>query len=221
VGAQLVDIDMAGTEVDTQPSQMRHFLHHRGDMQQRFGRNTPNVQAHATQRGIALDHYGFLAQVRRAKRGGVTARATAEDKYIALQIRAAGMGRSHCGCRRRHIRRRRSRRRRCRWRRLGCHVVGFKRQQHRAFCDFLANLDQHFLDHAGGRGRDIHRRLVGFKYADSVIDSHQIAHPDQHLDHRHGGSIANAWHLHFNNLTHGLSPQSVIRRKSANRAARC
>jgi hypothetical protein len=41
---------------------------------------------------------------------------------------------------------------------------------HRALGEFVAELDLHFLDHAGDAARHVHRRLVGFEGDQGVVD---------------------------------------------------
>jgi hypothetical protein len=46
---------------------------------------------------------------------------------------------------------------------------GLELDQHAAFADLVTELDQHFLDHAGGGGRHVHGGLVGFEGGDGVV----------------------------------------------------
>ena len=84
--------------------------------------------------------------------------------------------------------------------------AGFDLDQQGAFSNLGAELDQHFLDHAGDRRRDIHRRLVGFQRADRVIDLDAVANLDEQVDDRHFGEIADIGDFDFYQIAHGDLP---------------
>jgi hypothetical protein len=65
---------------------MLGFFHHRGDVQQRLGRNAADVQADAAEGGVALDDHGLHAEVGRAEGGRVAAGAGAEHEHVALDV---------------------------------------------------------------------------------------------------------------------------------------
>jgi hypothetical protein len=98
VAAQLVDVDHGYAEVHAKVAQVADLVHHGGHVQQRLGRDAAHVQADAAQRGVAFDDHDFQAQVRRAERRRVAARAAAEHQHVALQVgRAAEGGRDGGG----------------------------------------------------------------------------------------------------------------------------
>jgi hypothetical protein len=57
-------------------------------VQERLGRDAPDVQAHAAERLVALDHDDVEAEVGRAERGGVPARTGAEDEHAGVDVAA-------------------------------------------------------------------------------------------------------------------------------------
>ena len=149
------------------------FFHHRGDVQQRLGRNAADVEADAAERRVALDDDRLHAEVGGAEGGRVAAGAGAEDEHFAFEVGTAGMAGGHrCRGRRRGCCGRRRSRGRCgagdRGGRSG--GTGFDLDQHGAFADLGAELDLHFLDHAFDRARHVHGRLVGFERGDGVFD---------------------------------------------------
>ena len=89
---------------------------------------------------------------------------------------------------------------RCSGLRGGCRGAGtgFHLDQQGTFADLGTELHQHFLDHAGNGGRDIHRGLVGFEGGDGVIDLDAVADLHKQIDHRHVGEVADIRHLDFN-----------------------
>jgi hypothetical protein len=80
------------TEVHAQIAQVADLVHHGGHVQQRLGRDATHVQADAAQRGVTFDDHDLQAQVRRAERRRVAARAAAEHQHVALQVRRAAEG---------------------------------------------------------------------------------------------------------------------------------
>ena len=66
-----------------------------------------------------------------------------------------------------------------------------------------AELDQDFLDHAGGGGRHVHGRLVGLQGADGVVDLDGVAHLDEEVDDRYVGKVADIRHLTSDHATAG------------------
>ena len=221
-----VDVHARLGEDDARLVDMLGLLDHRRHMQQRLGGDAAHVQAHAAERRIALDDRGPEPEVGGAEGRRVAAGTGAEHDQVVFGVGAAGVA---CGrrcsargwrntrrpCRSggsRDGRRRGSRRRvrgcrrsyrgagagrgRCRGRRC------FDLDQHRAFADLVAQMDQHFLDHAGGRGRHVHRGLVGFERADRIVHRDGVADLHEQLDDRHRIEIADVGDLHFNHLTH-------------------
>jgi hypothetical protein len=55
-----------------------------GGVQQRFGRNTPPVEAHSAQPWVAFDKDNFFAQVGRVKSRGISTRPGANDNNFSL-----------------------------------------------------------------------------------------------------------------------------------------
>ena len=84
MSAQRTQINLTNTKLNAHGGQVRHFLHHRSDMQQRFGGDAADIQAHAAQGGVALNQQGFLAQIGRAKGRRIAAGATTQHQHIAL-----------------------------------------------------------------------------------------------------------------------------------------
>src|SRR5688572_2882370 len=77
-----------GGFAESNPLSLRFFrfgndLRH---MQQRLGRNAADIEAYATQRGVALDQYHLLAEIGGAERGGVATRPRAQYHYIGMNI---------------------------------------------------------------------------------------------------------------------------------------
>ncbi len=83
---------------------------------------------------------------------------------------------------------------------------GFELDQHGAFGDLGAELDQHFLDHAGDGGRHVHRGLVGFEGGDGIVHLDGVADLDEQVDDRDVGEIADVRDFHFDDLAHVSSP---------------
>jgi hypothetical protein len=156
-----LSIDL-GAPKSTPACQVRHFVHHRGHMQQRLGRDAAHVQAHAAQRGVALDQHHLQAQVGRAEGGAVAARAAAQHQHVAVQVgraAVAGLGIDSrlrlAGCCR------------CIWlkpapqRSSAAAAPRLPATAPRSLGDLVAQLDLEFLDHAGVAGRNLHGGLVG------------------------------------------------------------
>jgi hypothetical protein len=55
-------------------------------VQQRLAGDAADVQAHATERGVALDDDGLQAEVGGAEGGRVATRAGAEHEQVALDV---------------------------------------------------------------------------------------------------------------------------------------
>jgi hypothetical protein len=177
-------------------------------VQQRLARNAAHVQAHAAEGGIALDEHGLHAEVGAAEGRGVATGAGTENQHFALDIRLAAVG---GGAGDRHGRRRgggrglggRSRRGgRCDSRRSRRRL---DQQDHRAFADLVVDLDQDVLDHAGMRGRDLHRRLVRLDHHQTGVDGDRLADLDHHLDDRDILEVADVGDFDFH-LCHDCRP---------------
>jgi len=81
VAAQLVDVDHGRAEVHAQVGHVADFVHDRGHVQQRLGRNATHVQAHAAQGGVALDQRStFRPRSAARKAARVAAGAAAEHR---------------------------------------------------------------------------------------------------------------------------------------------
>src|SRR5690606_17394777 len=100
----------------------------------------------------------------------------------------SGQGRGGCGCRRGGDR---------------TATRSLELDQHTAFADLVPEADQHFLDHAGVRGRYVHRRLVRFERGDGVVHLDGVAHLHEQLDDRHGVEVADVRHLHLDHAAGG------------------
>jgi hypothetical protein len=106
VAAQLVHTDGGYAELHAQVAQVADLVHHRRHVQQRLAGDAAHVQAHAAQGGIALDQHDFQAQVGRAERRAVAARASTQHQQVALHVGATkagggGSGSGRCSrCRR-------------------------------------------------------------------------------------------------------------------------
>ncbi len=87
VATQLVDVDHRAAKLDPQIGHVADFIHHGGHVQQRLGRNAADVQAHAAQRGVALDKDHLESQVGRTEGRAVAARAAAQHEHIAARCR--------------------------------------------------------------------------------------------------------------------------------------
>jgi hypothetical protein len=74
-------------KVHAKVAQVADLVHHGGHVQQRLAGDAAHVQADAAQRGVAFDDHDLQAQVRRAERRRVAARAAAEHQHVALQVR--------------------------------------------------------------------------------------------------------------------------------------
>jgi len=84
VRAQLAEVDGGRRESDAQRIEMLDFVHHGGNVKQRFGGDATDVQAHATERGVAFDEDDFKAQICCAKCSGITTGASAQHHQIEL-----------------------------------------------------------------------------------------------------------------------------------------
>ena len=69
VRTQLVQAQLRRAELDAEIGEVRGFVHDRRHVQQCLRRDAADIQAHATERGIALDQHDLLAEVCRAERG--------------------------------------------------------------------------------------------------------------------------------------------------------
>ncbi len=143
------------------------LVHHRGGVQQRLRRDAADVQAHAAERGVALDQHGLHAEVGAAEGGRIAAGAGAEHQHLAFDVGLAGVAaRRRC--------RRGSRRGAAaaagagavaaRRRGAAAAAAASTHQDHRAFADLVADLDLELLHDAGMRRRDLHRGLVGLDH---------------------------------------------------------
>ena len=183
------------------------LVHHARGVQQRLGRDAADVQAHAAERGVALDQHRLHAEVGAAERGRIAAGAGAEHQHLALDVGLAGVAAapgSARGCARRGAAawqcaapwpaQRRGRARR------------LDHQDHRAFADLVVDLDLELLDHAGMRRRDLHRGLVGLDHDQPGVDRDRLAGLDHHLDDRDVLEVADVRDLDFHELAMAAIP---------------
>ena len=169
VAVQLIDVNAGRAKINAERGHVADFVHHGGDMQQRFGRDAAHFQADAAERCLAFDQYHLLVQVGRAESSRIAAGAGTEYQHVEVQGRFAEtgwrrslnlVGRSSCYIFRSNLRRSGLRRSpfwcfNWRWsRRTG----GFERHDDRAVINHVAELDPEFLDHAASRRRDFHQR---------------------------------------------------------------
>ena len=169
---------------------MAHFLRlidHLGGVQQGLGRNAADIEADAAERRVTFHQHGLESQVRGPERAAVAARSRADDEHLALDVHCAavsvgGRRRGRClGWRRAGTR----------WR-FGCRL---ERQDKMAFAHLVADFHANRLDHATGRRRHVHRRLVRLQRDQRILGLDRIAALDQHLDDRHVGEIADVRNL--------------------------
>ena len=239
VGAQLVEIDLWRGEGDTGLSHVRRFFHHRGDMQQGFRGNAPDVEAHAAERGIAFDDDRLHAQIGGAESGRIAARAGAENEHFALDVGLAGElprlrsarwrgGRRTDRCVRLADRWSRSRTRgrgggRRFRRRGGCGghgCTGFDAGDDAALRYLVAGLDGDFLDDAVAGARNVDGCLVRLERHQRFFRGHRIADLHGDFDDRNVLEIPDVGDFDFNDLAHSVSPdQTSARRMSASNCA--
>ena len=82
--ADLVDVDFWLAETHTLVLDLFRFGDDFCYMQQRFGRNAADVQAHPAQAVITLDQYHLLAEIGSAEGGGVTAGSGAQYQHFGV-----------------------------------------------------------------------------------------------------------------------------------------
>ena len=197
--AQRVEVDLRLAEGDAVRAHCFYFVHHPGSVQQRLGRNTADVQAHAAQRRVTFDEDRFQPEVSRPERRGITAWPRAEHEHLAFHVGAARVGsrrgRRHCsGCCGR------ARRARCLWRRRCRRDAGRERENERAFRHLVAELDLEFGDCTRRRRRHIHGRLVRLERDQRVFALDRVAAFDVHLDDRDVLEIADVGHADVDRL---------------------
>jgi hypothetical protein len=96
---QRVDVDLRRPERHAVPAHLLRLDDDLRRVQERLGRDAPDVQAHPAERLVALDHDDVEAEVGRAERGGVPARTGAEDEHAGVDVAALALvgGRPHAG----------------------------------------------------------------------------------------------------------------------------
>jgi hypothetical protein len=82
-GAQLAEVDPRLAEIDAMGGRRLHFGHEGREVEQRLGGNAADVEAHAAQRGVALDQHDPLAQVCGAEGRRVAARPGSQDQHLS------------------------------------------------------------------------------------------------------------------------------------------
>jgi hypothetical protein len=97
VRAQAVEVDARRRETDAAVGHVLRFVHHAGDVQQRFRRDAADVEADAAERRVALDEDRLHAEVGAAESRRIAARAGAEDEHLALEVGAAADRAAACG----------------------------------------------------------------------------------------------------------------------------
>ena len=92
--ARLVCVTWYWRPADAQRRQVADFVHHRRHVQQRLGWDAADVQAHAAERGVALDDDHLQAQIGGAESGRIAARAATQDDDVAVEVGGAAKTRS-------------------------------------------------------------------------------------------------------------------------------
>ena len=85
--SQLVEIDGRRSVTDAVLAHRLHFIHHGRRMQQRLRRNAADVEAHAAERGVALDEDRFQTEIRGTERGGIAAGARSRARASRIRCR--------------------------------------------------------------------------------------------------------------------------------------
>ena len=83
--AQPGSVDLRLAELDAMRSHRTRVLDDLCRMQQRLGRNAADVEAHAAKRRPALDQRHLEAEIRRAKRRGVSPGARTDDEHVVIE----------------------------------------------------------------------------------------------------------------------------------------
>ena len=153
------------------------------------------------------------AEVGRAERRGVAARAAAEHGDLDLDV---GVG---------------ERLRRPRRLRLGLlagarspawtprRLRALERQQHRALGDLVADRDRDVGDLARRGRRDLHRRLVGLEHDQRILDRDLVTDGDEHLDHGDRVEIPDVRDLDLHQSSTLRRSESWLTRCATKRAA--
>ena len=215
-GAQLVEVDLRLAEADAMGRERPGFVHDAGRMQERLRRYAADVEADTAESRITLDDHRAHAEVGGTERGRVAARSPAEYQHLAFDIHAPAAGTGGgcvccCRCGRRLGRRlgRRfgrplrcglllRRRRACRGGSLRTGLARrLEERDHAAGGDLVADLDAQFGDPAGGRRRDLHRRLVRLDRDQALLLRHVVPGLDQDLDDFDVLEIADIRNLQF------------------------
>ncbi len=142
-------------------------------MQQRFRRDAADIEANAAEHRPAFDQHHAFAEVGGAKSGRIAAGSGAKHQHFGMGIgprrrppsrRRVGIDRSRNGRRRRFC------------------LPGLQAQDQVALRDMVTLLDPNLGDHAGGRRRHLHARLVGFERDQRVFGLDRGAGGDMDLD---------------------------------------
>ena len=240
-GAQAVAVDLRRSEYDAAGGHIRGIFDHLGRMQQGFGRNTADVEAHAAQHRPAFDQCHLEAQIcgaecrgvaadtcaqhhqingARRRRGGDAARALGAllglDGSGSVPASGACGGRRRCvgGGRRRRLAGAGFRRRRC----------GLVRDLHRGYqrarryC--IAFLDRDRIDDALNRRWHIHGGLFGLQCYQRILDLDFAAHLHQYVNHADVLGVANIRNPHLDRThNNAFTSLKVLARNTTKRAA--
>ena len=166
-------------------------------MQQRFGRDTADVQANAAQSFVTFNDGNFQAFVSSGKCSRITARATTQYDYVVFGIgRTAELSslRSRSGCFRYFLCRSG---RRFGFRGSSC-TFGLYDYNQTAFGDFVADFDFDFFDNTRNFGRYVHSRFIGFQSNQGIVHSNGITHIYFNRNNIYIFVTANVGHFQFN-----------------------
>ena len=197
VGAQHIDIEFRLRVFDTVGSQVAYFIDNGSIVQQRFGRDTADVQANAAQSFVTFNDGNFQAFVSSGKCSRITARAATQYNYVVFGIgRAAELSslRSRSGCFRCFLCRRG---RRFGFRSSSCTFCLYDNNQ-ATFGDFVADFNFNFFDYACNFGRYVHSRFIGFQSNQGIVHSNGIAHIYFNRNNIYIFVTTNVGHFQFN-----------------------
>ena len=174
--AQPVEVHLWRAKRDPALAHLLRLGDHARGVEERLGGDAADVQAHAPEALVALDQHGLQARNRRPGTRRCTRRDPPRSPPPGRRFDRPGRGEG--GSRTRH---RWSRGFRCGSRR---DHRSLQRQQHAALGDAIADFTLSCLTTPGGRGRDVHRRLVGLERDERVLERDLVAWRDMDLDHR-------------------------------------
>ncbi len=190
-------------------------------MQQRLGRDTPDVQAHAAQHRPAFDQRHFEAEIGGPECRGIPTHAGAEHDQVHRPRRWRGGRRRRSGCGGRRGRRGRPRRHGCGRSRGCCRRFA---QQHggdqRPCRHFVAFLQFDRIDDAVHRRRHVHRGLLGLERYERIVDANLAAFLDEDVDDVDTLGVTEIRNSYLDDAhSKALTSPSVLARNTMKRAA--